>query len=96
MIIVKPGYPYLDIVRDAANNAPNYPIAVYQVSGEYSMLYHACVTHNLMDLKQSVMESVESCLRAGATIVISYWTPVILQWLHDDLHLTSIKHIKIQ
>ena len=84
MLMVKPGYPYLDIVRDAAELAPDYPIAIYQVSGEYSMLYHAAVTHGLIDLKQGVMESLDSCMRAGASILITYWTPEILKWLSAD------------
>ncbi|KAL7749144.1 Aminolevulinate dehydratase [Sorochytrium milnesiophthora] len=85
MIIVKPGYPYLDIVHDAkfVLNV-HVPVAVYQVSGEYAMLYHAAVSHQAFDLRNAVMESLEGCLRAGASIVITYWTPQVLQWLEDD------------
>jgi porphobilinogen synthase len=79
--MVKPGYPYLDIVRETANIAENHPVAVYQVSGEYSMLYHAAHTHKIVDLKAGVTESIESYLRAGASIVITYWTPQLLEWL---------------
>ena len=81
--MVKPAYPYLDVVRDTADLAPNHPVAVYQVSGEYSMLYHAAKTHSLVDLKNSVFESIESCIRAGASIIISYWTPSVLEWLKE-------------
>jgi porphobilinogen synthase len=81
MIMVKPGYPYLDIVREAAQLAGDYPVAVYQVSGEYSMLYHAAVTQKLFDLKQAVVESVEAYARAGCSIIITYWAPELLEWL---------------
>ena len=40
MIMVKPGMPYLDLVRDCKNAFPHLPLAVYQVSGEYACLYH--------------------------------------------------------
>jgi porphobilinogen synthase len=82
--MVKPGYPYLDVVKEAFHIAPHHPIAVYQVSGEYSMLYHAAVTHNLVSFKDSVMESIEAYLRAGASLVITYFTPQILEWLKES------------
>lgn len=81
IVMVKPGYPYLDIVKEASLIAPHYPIAVYQVSGEYSMLYHSAVTHNLMDFKDAVTESLEAYTRAGATVLITYFTPMVLEWL---------------
>jgi porphobilinogen synthase len=83
MIMVKPGYPYLDIVRDAKELCPDYPVVVYQVSGEYAMLFHAGVTHQVVDLKSAVMESVEACYRAGASVLITYWTPQLLEWLTE-------------
>lgn len=83
MIMVKPGYPYLDVVRDAAEAWPEYPLAVYQVSGEYSMLYHAAQSHKLFDLKSAVMESVEAYVRAGCSIILTYWTPQLLKWLQE-------------
>ncbi len=64
MLMVKPGYPYLDIVRDAREMFPDHPIAVYQVSGEYAMLWHAA-NQNVVSLEQAVMESVQSAVRAG-------------------------------
>jgi porphobilinogen synthase len=63
-LMVKPGYPYLDIVRDAKELFPDIPIAIYQVSGEYAMLWHAA-QNGVVDLKQGVLESLESGLRAG-------------------------------
>ncbi|KAI9159589.1 Aminolevulinate dehydratase [Blastocladiella emersonii ATCC 22665] len=82
MIMVKPGYPYLDIVRDAADLAPDVPVAVYQVSGEYAMLYHGAQA-GAYELKGAVMESLEACLRAGATILITYYTPQLLDWIRE-------------
>jgi porphobilinogen synthase len=80
ILMVKPGYPYLDIVRDAKNMYPDYPIAIYQVSGEYAMLWHAS-KNNVFDLKEAVMESLESGMRAGASILITYYVPQLLDWI---------------
>lgn len=82
-IMVKPGMPYLDIVREAAEIAADYPISVYQVSGEYSMLYHASKA-GVFDLKSIVMESMTGFIRAGATIILTYYTPELLTWLDED------------
>jgi porphobilinogen synthase len=83
ILMIKPGYPYLDIVRDAKELCPNLPIAIYQVSGEYAMLWHAA-QNKVFDLRVGVMESLESALRAGATILITYYTPFLLKWLEDQ------------
>ncbi|KAI8146673.1 delta-aminolevulinic acid dehydratase [Fennellomyces sp. T-0311] len=82
MIMVKPGLPYLDIVREAADLAKDYPISVYQVSGEYSMLYHAAKA-GVFDLKTVVLESMTGFLRAGATLILTYYTPHLLDWLDE-------------
>ncbi|KNE68573.1 hypothetical protein AMAG_12743 [Allomyces macrogynus ATCC 38327] len=82
MIMVKPGYPYLDVVRDAAELAPDLPIAIYQVSGEYAMLYHGAAA-GAYALEDAVFESLESGLRAGATILITYYTPQVLDWIQS-------------
>ncbi|KCV69908.1 porphobilinogen synthase, variant 2 [Fonticula alba] len=78
-IMVKPGMPYLDIVRDAANEYPNVPVAIYQVSGEYAMLYHAA-QHGALQLRAAVQESLEGAVRAGSRILITYYTPHLLHW----------------
>lgn len=82
-IMVKPGLPYLDIVREAAEIAADYPISVYQVSGEYSMLYHSAKA-GVFDLKTIVLESMTSFLRAGATLILTYYTPDLLTWLDEE------------
>jgi len=80
VIMVKPAMPYLDIVADAAQLAPDHPIACYQVSGEYAMI-HAGAAAGIYDLKVMAFESVEGMVRAGATIILSYFTPEFLDWL---------------
>ncbi|KAJ3063683.1 hypothetical protein HDU98_000522 [Podochytrium sp. JEL0797] len=88
MLMVKPGYPYLDIVRDTRDACPDLPLAVYQVSGEYAMLWHAA-NNNVFELKVGVMEATQACLRAGANIVITYYTPQILGWLNESKRVVA-------
>ncbi|OTF83407.1 delta-aminolevulinic acid dehydratase-like protein [Euroglyphus maynei] len=83
IIMVKPAMAYLDIVRSIADHYPNYPIAVYQVSGEYSMLKHGAQI-GLFDLKQVVMETIIGFKRAGASIIITYFTADILRWIRNN------------
>lgn len=80
IILVKPASQYLDIISDAKEIGKDLPIAAYQVSGEYAMI-HAAAKAGVFDLKTMAFESTESILRAGATIVISYFTPDFLDWL---------------
>jgi porphobilinogen synthase len=80
MVMVKPGMPYLDIVRDTAEIV-DLPVAVYQVSGEYAMLYHGAKAGGF-ELKRAVMESLIAFRRAGADIIITYFVPQLLnEWL---------------
>lgn len=78
IVMVKPGGLYLDIVRDIKERHPDVPVAIYQVSGEYSMLSLAA-KNGLMDLKLAINETFTAFRRAGATIIISYFTPQILK-----------------
>lgn len=80
IIMVKPASSYLDIIADAKELARDMPIAAYQVSGEYAML-HAGAKAGVFDLKSIAFESTEGILRAGATIIVSYFTPEFLDWL---------------
>ena len=73
IIMIKPGLPYLDILNQA-KEISNVPLAIYQVSGEYRMLYYAA-KHGALDLKQSVLENFYSHKRAGANLILSYYTP---------------------
>ncbi|XP_066293838.1 delta-aminolevulinic acid dehydratase-like [Branchiostoma lanceolatum] len=83
MLMVKPGMAYLDIVRDTKNKFPNHPLAIYQVSGEYAMLYHGAQA-GAFDLKTIVMEVLTGMRRAGADIIITYYTPLLLDWLQEQ------------
>jgi len=80
IIMVKPASSYLDIISDAKEIGKDMPVAAYQVSGEYAMI-HAGAKAGVFDLKAMAFESTEGILRAGATIVVSYFTPEFLDWL---------------
>jgi porphobilinogen synthase len=82
IIMVKPASQYLDIISDAKEIGKNMPIAAYQVSGEYAMI-HAGAKAGVFDLKTMAFEATEGILRAGATIVVSYFTPDFLDWLES-------------
>lgn len=80
IIMVKPASQYLDIISDAKEIGRDLPIAAYQVSGEYAMIY-AAAKAGVFDLKTMAFEAAEGILRAGATIIVSYFTPEFLDWL---------------
>jgi len=79
MVMVKPGMPYLDIVRRVKDTykAPTY---VYQVSGEYSML-KAAFANGWLEEKKIVLESLLAFKRAGADGVLSYFALQVARWL---------------
>ena len=70
MIMIKPGMPYLDIIRIVKDNF-KIPVLAYQVSGEYSLLSNS-IKKGLID-EHSVIESLMSFKRAGATAIVSYY-----------------------
>jgi len=81
MVMVKPGMPYLDIVRRVKDHfgAPTY---VYQVSGEYAMLMAAA--HNgWLDERAVIMESLLAFKRAGADGILTYFAKRAAEWLRD-------------
>jgi porphobilinogen synthase len=81
-LIVKPGMPYLDIVRDVKNNF-NLPVVAYNVSGEYSMV-KAAAANGWIDEKQTVMEMLIAFKRAGADLIITYAAKDACRWLKED------------
>ncbi|KAG8979879.1 Aminolevulinate dehydratase [Tulasnella sp. 427] len=83
IIMVKPALPYLDIIASASELAPNHPLACYQVSGEYAMIV-AGAKAGVYDLKTMAFESADSMLRAGATLILTYFTPQFLEWLDEE------------
>ncbi len=82
MIMVKPGMPYLDIVRRIKDEY-KAPTFVYQVSGEYAMLKAAAI-NGWLDERTVVMESLLAFKRAGADGVLSYFALDAARWMKDD------------
>lgn len=80
IIMVKPAGQYLDVISDAKDLGRDLPVAAYQVSGEFAML-HAAAKSGVFDLRTAAFEAHESVLRAGATIIVSYFTADFLDWL---------------
>jgi porphobilinogen synthase len=80
--MVKPGMPYLDIVRRVKSEL-GVPTFVYQVSGEYAML-RAAGANGWLDEKAVVLESLLSMKRAGADAILTYFAPVVARWLKND------------
>ncbi len=70
-IIIKPGMPYLDIIRMISDEF-SFPTFAYQVSGEYSML-HAAAEKGWLDLDAAIVESLTAFKRAGATGILTYF-----------------------
>jgi porphobilinogen synthase len=81
MVMVKPGMPYLDIVRRVKATL-QVPTFVYQVSGEYAML-KAAAQNGWLDERAVVLESLVCIKRAGADGILSYFAKQAAQWLHD-------------
>jgi porphobilinogen synthase len=81
MVMVKPGMPYLDIVRRVKDQY-GVPTFVYQVSGEYAMLM-AAAGNGWLDERAVVMESLLSIKRAGADGILSYFAKRAAQWLRS-------------
>ena len=81
MVMVKPGMPYLDIVRRVKDQF-GVPTFVYQVSGEYAM-HMAAAQNGWLDEKAVAMESLVCIKRAGADGVLTYFAKKAGQWLND-------------
>lgn len=79
MIMVKPGMPYLDIIRRAKDQF-GVPTFAYQVSGEYAML-KAASQNGWLDEQQVVMESLLAFKRAGCDAILTYFAKSAAQWL---------------
>ncbi|SFB16479.1 MULTISPECIES: porphobilinogen synthase [unclassified Bacillus (in: firmicutes)] len=81
-LIVKPGLPYLDIVRDVKNNF-QLPVVIYNVSGEYSMV-KAAAQNGWIDEQKIVMEMLTGMKRAGADLIITYFAKDAARWLKEQ------------
>jgi porphobilinogen synthase len=78
-IMIKPALPYLDVIS-AARDAFDVPIGAYNVSGEYAMI-KAAAQRGWLDERQAALESLTAIKRAGADLILSYWTKDLAQWL---------------
>jgi porphobilinogen synthase len=81
MVMVKPGMPYLDIIRRVKDEY-GVPTFAYQVSGEYAMLKAASI-NGWLDEKAVVMESLLAFKRAGSDAILTYYAKAVAQWLRD-------------
>jgi len=79
VVMVKPALSYLDIIRQVRDNF-DYPVAAYNVSGEYSMV-KAAAARGWLDEQRVAMECLTSIKRAGADIIITYWAKDVARWL---------------
>jgi porphobilinogen synthase len=79
VIMIKPALPYLDVIR-AARERFDLPLAAYNVSGEYAMV-KAAAAQGWLEEQQAALESLTAIKRAGADIVVSYWTKDLAAWL---------------
>ena len=82
MVMIKPGLPYLDIVRRVKDHY-GAPTFVYQVSGEYAML-KAAALNGWLDERACALEALTSIKRAGADGVLTYFALDAARWLKED------------
>ncbi|TMM45703.1 porphobilinogen synthase [Colwellia ponticola] len=82
MVMVKPGMPYLDIVRRVKDTF-QVPTYAYQVSGEYAM-HMAAIQNGWLAEKPCVMEGLLAFKRAGADGILTYFAKQVAQWLKED------------
>ena len=78
-LIVKPGLPYLDVLR-AVRDRFELPVGAFNVSGEYAMV-KAAAQSGWLDERQAALESLTAIRRAGADFIVSYWTKELAEWL---------------
>ncbi|MFT5656754.1 MAG: porphobilinogen synthase [Gammaproteobacteria bacterium] len=81
MVMIKPGMPYLDIVRRVSQEL-KFPTFVYQVSGEYAM-FKAAGEKGWIDEKACVLEALLSMKRAGANGILTYYAKAAAQWIQE-------------
>jgi porphobilinogen synthase len=79
VLMVKPALPNLDVIR-AVRDRFDAPVWAYAVSGEYAMV-KAAARHGWLDERPAALESLTAIRRAGADVVVSYWTKQLAAWL---------------
>jgi len=81
VVMVKPALPYLDVIRRAKDET-RFPMAAYNVSGEYAML-KAAAQNGWLDERKAVLEVLTSIRRAGADLILTYHARDAAAWLAD-------------
>ncbi|MBM3464975.1 MAG: porphobilinogen synthase [Armatimonadetes bacterium] len=90
MVMVKPGLPYLDLVREV-RDLVDMPVAVYNVSGEFAMV-KAAAANGWIDERRVVLEILTGFKRAGASFILTYHAPDAARWLAEDAsHKVKVK-----
>jgi porphobilinogen synthase len=79
IVMIKPALPYLDVIR-RAKDATRFPLAAYNVSGEYAMV-KAASANGWLDERNAVLEILTSIRRAGADLVLTYHAKDAAEWL---------------
>lgn len=82
IMMVKPGMPYLDVIRLLRDNT-TLPVAAYHVSGEYAML-KAAAEKGWLDEKEAVLEALMCFKRAGADIILTYYAVQAAKWMQGE------------
>ena len=81
MVMVKPALAYLDVIREAKERF-HFPLAAYNVSGEYAMV-KAAAQSGWLDERKTVLEILTSIRRAGAQIILTYHAKEAAQWVKE-------------
>ncbi len=82
IVMVKPALAYLDVIQQVRNRC-DLPIAAYNVSGEYAMI-KAAAQQGWLDERRVTMEVLTGIKRAGADMIITYFAPLVAQWLNEE------------
>lgn len=82
ILMVKPGTPYLDVLRDLRRQT-NLPLAAYQVGGEYAALKFASLA-GVLDERRAVLETLTGFKRAGADLIVTYYARDVAEWLRAE------------
>jgi len=93
MVMVKPGMPYLDVVRRVKSEL-QVPTFAYQVSGEYAM-HKAAIMNGWLAERATVMESLLCFKRAGADGILTYFAKDVAEWLAEE-NAQAAKHLKAE
>ena len=81
MVMIKPGLPYLDVVRRVKDEF-GVPTYAYQVSGEYSMLM-AAIQNGWLEERSAILEALAGFKRAGADGILTYFAVMAARWLKE-------------